>query len=107
MSPDGAQDEIIQTIREAIDTLQAIRFWYNDSERIVEPYVFGVSSEGNPLMRGFQTDGVSLSGKGPGWRVFQVLKMFDVILIGEYFTPNFSEYDPYTPWIYEVDSQIV
>lgn len=106
MSPTSIENEIIQILRQAIETQQAITFIYSDSFRVVEPYVLGLSSEGNPLLRGFQTEGVSLSGKGAGWRVFQIRKMFDVDPYEEWFEPDFSEYDPSIPWIWEVDTQI-
>lgn len=107
MSPASAENEIIQTLREAIEKLQVIIFNYSGSDRIVQPYVFGLSSEGNPLLRGYQLQGESRSGKGPGWRVFQVRKMISVDLYGEWFEPDFSTYDPFKTWIYEVDTQIV
>jgi len=99
-------DEKIQLLREAIETEQAVTFYYNRTSRVVEPYVLGLSSEGNPLLRGFQTDGESLSGKGPGWRVYQVVKIEGLELFGEYFSPERFDYDPTVPWIYEVDTQI-
>jgi hypothetical protein len=99
-------EDTIQLIRKAIEENQAIRFTYDDFDRVVNPYVLGLSSEGNPLMRGYQTEGVSVSGKGPGWRVYQVRKMVAVELYGEWFEPDRTEYDPYKTWIFEVDTQI-
>ena len=53
----------IQTIIDAMDWPQLIIFRYGDSDRVVAPFVVGVSSEGNPLIRGYQLEGVSRSGK--------------------------------------------
>lgn len=106
MPPTSAEDEIIQIIRQAIEETRTLVFIYDGSERVVDPYVFGLSSQGNPLMRGYQTDGVSVSGKGPGWRVFQVGKMLEVDFYGEWFEPAAPNYDPYVPWIWRVDTQI-
>lgn len=67
----------------------------------MDPYVFGLSSEGNPLLRGYQLAGESQSGKGPGWRVFQVDKIGGIRLEGIFFSPFWAEYDPLKTWIYE------
>lgn len=107
MPRESASDEVVEILRNAIDQFKLLRFFYSGSERIVAPYVFGLSSEGNPLLRGIQLEGQSLSGKGAGWRVFQVLKMDDLDFYGEYFEPVYEGYDPHVPWIKEVDTQII
>lgn len=106
MSERSEINEKIQLLREAIETRQAISFWYSGYLRVVEPYVLGLSSQGNPLLRGFQTEGYSLSGKGPGWRVYQVVKMEGLELYGEYFHEERHDYDPDNPWIFQVDTYI-
>jgi hypothetical protein len=67
---------------------------------LVDPYVFGVSSTGNPLLRGYQLRGESQSGKGPGWRVYQCEKIHGIRLEGIFFSPFWAEYDPSNTWIY-------
>ena len=92
----------IQTILDAMDWPQVIIFRYGDSDRVVAPFVIGVSSEGNPLMRGYQLEGVSRSGKGEGWRVFQVRKMENVENHQDFFDPEDFDFDEIYPWIYKV-----
>ena len=92
----------IQTILDAMDWPQLIIFHYGDSDRVVAPFVVGVSSEGNPLLRGYQLEGVSRSGKGEGWRVFQIRKMENPENHQDYFDVEDFDFDQSYPWIYKV-----
>jgi len=91
----------IQTILDAMDWPQLIIFKYGDSDRVVAPFVVGVSSEGNPLMRGYQLEGNSRSGKGAGWRVFQIYKMENVENHQDFFDKDDFDFDEHYPWIYK------
>ena len=92
----------IETILEAMDWPQLIVFKYGDSDRVAAPFVIGISSEGNPLMRGYQLEGVSRSGKGDGWRVFQIRKMEKVENHQDFFNKDDFDFQRYYPWIYKV-----
>lgn len=91
----------IQTILDAMDWPQLIIFKYGDSDRVVAPFVVGISSEGNPLMRGYQLEGISRSGKGEGWRVFQIRKMENVENHQDFFNKEDFDFDEHYPWIYK------
>jgi len=92
----------IRTILDGMDFQQLIVFRYSDSDRVVAPFVVGVSSEGNALMRGYQVEGVSKSGKGPGWRVYQIKKMEKVANYFEFFNVDDFDFDEFYPWTYKV-----
>ena len=92
----------IETILEAMDWPQLIVFRYGDSDRVAAPFVVGISSEGNPLMRGYQLEGISRSGKGEGWRVFQIQKMEKVENHQDFFNVEDFDFQRYYPWIYKV-----
>ena len=92
----------IQIIFDAMDWPQLIVFNYDGSDRVVAPFVVGVSRDGNPLLRGYQLEGVSRSGKGPGWRVFQVRKMNDLDNFQDYFYKEDFDFDQFYPWTYKV-----
>ena len=92
----------IQTIFAAMDWPQLIIFNYDGSDRVVAPFVVGVSSEGNPLMRGYQLEGVSKSGKAEGWRVFQIMKMEKVENHQDFFYPEEFDFNEFYPWTYKV-----
>ena len=92
----------VQVILDAMVWPQLVSFHYGDSDRLVAPFVIGVSSIGNPLLRGYQVRGVSKSGKGPGWRVFQVVEMESVENYEEFFDPLDFGFDGFYPWMYKV-----
>lgn len=92
----------VQLIIDAMDWPQYVFFRYDGKDRSVAPFVVGVSSEGNPLLRGYQVEGESRSGKGWGWRVFQVNKIEDLEICNEYFRKEEFEFDQLYPWIYRV-----
>ena len=92
----------IEIILNALEWQEFLFFEYGGRGRVVAPFVFGVSSEGNALMRGFLMEGSSRSGKGPGWRVFQVREMSMVDLYGEWFIPEEFDFDRGYPWVYKV-----
>lgn len=89
-------------ILEAMEWPQLIVFHYGESDRVVAPFVVGVSSEGNPLLRGYQLEGNSRSGKGEGWRVFQVRKMEKVETFQDFFNAQDFDFDASCPWLYKV-----
>lgn len=95
------QTKIIKII-EAMEWPKLIVFRYDDSDRVVAPFVVGVSSEGVPLMRGYQLEGISRSGKGAGWRVFKVSKMENVEDYQEFFDASDFDFNRFYPWVWEV-----
>lgn len=99
---DSESFEKVQLILNAMAWPQLIVFYYDGSDRIVAPFVVGVSKEGNPLLRGYQLEGFSRSGKGAGWRVFQIRKMERLDNQQEFFNAEDFDFDEYYPWIYKV-----
>ena len=99
--PDQEQIKIVRII-EAMEMTREIAFVYTERLRIVAPFAVGFSSEGNPLLRGYQMEGESFSRKGCGWRVFQVVKMEEVELHWVYFNPDEFDFVRDYPWIYRV-----
>lgn len=92
----------ILTIMEAMEWPQLIIFNYDGFDRVVAPFVIGVSREGNPLLRGYQIEGDSRSGKGAGWRVFQINKMVNVENHQDYFDKGDFDFDEFYPWTHKV-----
>ena len=101
----GLDREVILNIQEILDAMeypQLIAFVYDGTNRVVAPFGVGISSEGNPLMRGYQLEGISRSGKGEGWRVFQIEKMEYLENQKDFFDKNDFDFDESYPWIYKV-----
>lgn len=92
----------LETILDAMDWPQLIIFNYDGSDRVVAPFVVGLSSVGNPLMRGYQVEGGSRSGKGAGWRVFQIRKMEEVDNHQDFFNKDDFKFDEVYPWTFKV-----
>jgi hypothetical protein len=78
----------------AIQSKTTLQFSYDGGLRNVEPYCFGVSRRGNPVLRAYQTGGSSRSGRPVGWKLFNVSKIIGPIAHGDPFTSNRPEYNP-------------
>lgn len=92
----------IQVVLDAMEWPQLVVFDYGGFDRVVAPFVIGVSSDGAPLMRGYQLEGSSRSGKGEGWRVFKVREMENVENYQDFFNADAFGFDRSYPWIYKV-----
>jgi hypothetical protein len=99
---DSARTSKVLLLLDAMDWPRLVVFLYEGSDRLVAPFVIGVSSEGNPLLRGYQLEGNSRSGKGEGWRVFQIDKIENLFDHQEFFYPDDFDFDQWYPWIYKV-----
>jgi len=97
-----ADQEIVDTVLEAMAWGQLIIFRYGESDRVVAPFVLGASSDWNALMRGYQLEGASRSGKGEGWRVFQIQKMALIANFQDFFDPEEFVFNEVYPWTYYV-----
>lgn len=71
-----------------------ITFDYDGGRRTVEPHCHGVSTAGNEVLRGYQTDGHSRSGRSIDWKLFDVSKMLLVHVTEETFPTNRPDYNP-------------
>jgi hypothetical protein len=98
---DAELQQKVSTILSAMDWPHLIIFSYGESDRVVAPFVIGISSEGNPLLRGYQLEGNSRSGKSEGWRIFQINKMFGVDTHQDFFDAEDFDFDRFYPWIYK------
>ncbi len=55
----------------AIQDRRVLNFHYDGRPRVVEPHAYGRTSDGVPVLHGFQIGGESASGGLPGWRTFR------------------------------------
>lgn len=92
----------LEEIWDAMELSELLVFEYSKTDRVVAPFVLGMSHKGNPLLRGYQLEGTSKSGKGKGWRVFQVREMSMVDGFGEFFYPEDFKFVNEYPWTYKV-----
>lgn len=62
-------ERISALITAAINQKQILRLTYPPGVRLVEPHAFGRSSDGNLLLRAYQTEGASASGEHDWWKL--------------------------------------
>ena len=70
-----APSEAAVRLAAAVRERRVVTFRYDGHERRVEPHACGVGSAGTEILHGYQFDGGSASGAGPGWRTFSVAKI--------------------------------
>lgn len=56
----------------AISERRVITLDYTAGQRSVEPHAFGLSSNGDLLLRAYQTEGASESGEHRWWKLFRI-----------------------------------
>lgn len=89
-------------IEDAIEKHKTIRCFYEGDDtmikgwRWVEPYVYGLSKKGNPIIRVYQTQGVT-DTEEPGWKTFLADKVTSWIKTPKIFYSPISDRDPNVP----------
>lgn len=73
------------SLRKAIQEQLCIEVNYFLGRRILEPHAFGISSEGNGLLRAFQTSGASSTGERVGWKLMRVDRIEDIAVLSSTF----------------------
>lgn len=84
------QQEIIE---EAIRSRHLIEFNYDNTQRIVEPFLTGITTAGNISVRGYQVGGKSDSGV-PNWKLFTIAKISNITVKAETFNGVRDDYNP-------------
>ena len=92
----------IEDIMYCLEWSMLLVFEYSGFDRVVAPFVLGMSSFGNALLRGYQLEGNSKGGRGVGWRTFQVREMSLVFRYWEFFNPEDFKFDRWYPWVHRV-----
>jgi hypothetical protein len=93
---------VVSVICDAINNRDVLSFYYDGGIRIVEPFCYGISTAGNPVLRGYQIDGYSSSGNPIGWKLFKVSEMSDISLTGNKFTDIRPHYNPTDKSMYRI-----
>ena len=84
------------SISKAIQNRQIIELDYPPGKRIIEPHAYGESSEGNGLLRAYQTSGASASGEHVNWKLFRVDRINSVRVLDKTFPgprPDYHQND--------------
>ncbi|AYL96334.1 hypothetical protein [Mucilaginibacter celer] len=86
---------MIALLTDAIQSQLLIEFEYDGGLRVVEPHCHGTSSKGNHVLRAYQVDGYSSTGK-MGWKLYDVSKITSITVQEEKFLtlrPDYSRGD--------------
>ncbi|MEA9415424.1 hypothetical protein [Flavobacterium sp. PL02] len=81
-----------QEIIEAIENKNLVEFNYDDELRIVEPHCYGLSTKNNEILRAYQVDGYSSSGK-MGWKLYDLAKAEDINILEDSFERSRNGYN--------------
>ena len=82
------------TICEAIRARRLLMFAYKDLLRVVEPHVYGLTSEGNEILNGWLRPGHSRSTPEGGWRNWRVDEISSLTLLPDGFDGPRPDYNP-------------
>jgi len=74
-----------QIICDAIYNRCVLKFTYHGHPRVVEPHAYGLSRALNEVIRCYQTDGTSRSGKVPDWKLIRVDQIESLTVTEEHF----------------------
>ena len=72
-------------ICDAIRNRCILKFTYHDHPRVVEPHAYGLSHADNKVIRCYQVDGTSRSGRARGWRLMKVDEIKSLTVTEEHF----------------------
>lgn len=79
----------------AIDGRRVVKFYYNGGNRVVEPHCYGIHKDtDNAVLCGFQTGGYSDSGNLPGWRLYIVHQIQNLVVTEDMFSGPRPQYNP-------------
>ncbi|RLA99334.1 MAG: hypothetical protein DRG83_13180 [Deltaproteobacteria bacterium] len=79
---------------DAIRSQRLVHFFYRGGFRTVEPHCYGISTAGNEVLRAYQVEGHSESGKPIGWKLFRVSEMSSLTIMSEQFAGPRPGYNP-------------
>lgn len=89
----AAHVSLVRAIREK----RLLHFTYGGHARVVEPYSYGVTTEGVAVLHGYQVAGGSASKPPPGWRTFTVSGVADLLVTERSFRRTRADYSSERP----------
>ena len=90
----------------AILDRQVVHLRYDWGHRVVEPHVYGLTQDGQELLRAFQTGGASESHRPYGWKLFRADEIENVHLPGQRFKGPRRGYKRKDPAISRIYAQL-
>ena len=69
-------------IVDAINKKLVLEINYPPGRRIIEPHALGIGSDGQILLRAFQSSGVSASGEPVDWKLLRIDRLLGSVFTG-------------------------
>jgi hypothetical protein len=73
------------TLAHAVHNHRTVTFWYDGLIRTVEPHTYGITTAGHEAVRGYQTGGFSRTTDRPGWRLYLLSDIRNLVAKGATF----------------------
>lgn len=89
-----------QAICSAIAGRRVLQFYYTGDKvpgvRVAEPYQLGYTKKENLALSAYYLSGASESSTGPGWKLYRVEEMSQIVALPTQFSGQRPEYRPGT-----------
>lgn len=72
-------------LQNEINNKQLVNLYYDGGYRTIEPHCLGMGNSGNYLLRAFQISGHSNSGKRRDWKLLDLKKIRNCVLLDQKF----------------------
>ncbi len=79
-------------IKQAISEKKLLSVYYGPGYRTVEPCAYGAGTDGQHLLRAFQTSGASASGEHVNWKLFRVDRLRQISILDRSFLGGRPDY---------------
>ena len=90
----------------AIQGKKMVNFYYDGGYRLAEPHCYGVSKDGNELLRAYQISGHSESKNPMHWKLFRLDKLSDLSTTEDAFPSPRPDYNPNDPAMASIYSRL-
>ena len=77
---------MLTIVQSAIEGRQVLDFDYYPGNRTIEPHALGYGSDGQLLLRAYQTGGASASGEHAHWKLFRLDRADRVMPTEDFFS---------------------
>jgi hypothetical protein len=90
----------------AILEKKVVRFYYAGGYRLAEPHCYGVSKDGNELLRVYQIGGYSESNNPSGWKLLRLDEISNLSSTEDSFPSPRPAYNPNDPAMASIYSRL-
>jgi hypothetical protein len=89
---DQSIDDVRMIACEAVTSRRRLIVYYHGYSRVVDVYIVGDTTAGNPAMRVYQVRGGSVSGERAGWKLLRLDQVESVAILDDVASPVAAGY---------------